>query len=458
MMLLADVTKIKCKFVQEMISYLNRRKYSVSPCIKCKYTYYADALKVLYGGVEDDPNFTSDCLDHDDECSLTTKAGSYTIDLCQQATIGCEDQATITIATTEYDCTSTAQTSHDGQFTGSSYPVIKLTNDSIYIDGEININARLSGVCGPTAPYDRATTTVQAGGCTSSGCSNSYLGLYKFGVNSVGTQAATTYVKSMRVYTTDLFGTLSTSYDLDLDPATSPYYVDDITDCPSCSLVVPSEVQIGDPNFSTAFATLMDNVSIALFGAASKHAIAATGGSSYSILCTAKHNPASTWFGFHTPDFRIEMSNGKVYTSANTLSNFSSAIRFYYDDAVFWDPDTWPSSIFLLDCLEHNPIIGDQVSYATIDRPNSSFNKIKLLSPLGNTSIVVTTNVTQACSPTTLTASYTTLDTVSSVSWKDPMDVEISTTDSATVVDPGVYTFTVNLSNGCAVTKTITVT
>lgn len=151
------------------------------------------------------------------------------------------------------------------------------------------------------------------------------------------------------------------------------------------------------------------------------------------------------------------MSDNTVHTSANNFSNFSTAIRFYYDDVTFWDPDTWPSSIFLLGCLEHTPIIGDQVSYAAINKPSSSFNKITLLSNVGTNGILVTSNITENCTPTTLSATYTTTGTVSGVSWTDPSAVEISTTSVATVDDPGTYTFTVTLENGCVISETILV-
>lgn len=414
---------------------------------------------MLYGGETiDETTVSYTCLEHDDECDLTTKANKYTIVLCESVTAPCEDQASITISSTEYDCTSTASTSNNGQIGGSVLPILTLTDNSPYIDGAININALLSGTCGTPPPYNRSTATVQAGGCTSGGCSNDYLGTYKFSINSSGSHASTIYVKEMKIYTTDSFGTLSTSHTLDLDPATSPYYIDDITDCPGCATVLASEVQIGDPNFTAAFETLMDNVSLALFGSTGLHYLTATGGtSSYHIYCTALHNPSGNWFGLHTPDIRVVMSDNTVHTSANNFSNFSTPIRFYYDAVTFWDPNTWPSSIFLLDCLEHTPVIGDQLSYASINKANSSFNKITLLSNLGTNGILVTSDVTTNCTPTTLSATYTTSGTVSGVSWQDPSSVEISTTSTATVDDPGTYTFTVTLENGCAISETILV-
>ena len=50
-----------------------------------------------------------------------------------------------------------------------------------------------------------------------------------------------------------------------------------------------------------------------------------------------------------------------------------------------------------------------------------------------------------------------TSEAVGSVSWKDPSDVEISTTTSAIASDPGTYTFTVILESGCEISETILV-
>lgn len=85
----------------------------------------------------------------------------------------------------------------------------------------------------------------------------------------------------------------------------------------------------------------------------------------------------------------------------------------------------------------------------------SSFNKISLVSSVAGQALSVSGG--ESCGPTILTAIYTPITDVDSISWEDPTSNEISTTATAVAEDPGEYTFTVNLTNGCSVSETITI-
>lgn len=409
-MLLADVTKIKCKFVTEWIAFLNKRKYSVSACSKCKYTYYADALKVLYGGVEDDPNFTSDCLDHDIECDLTTKANKYpeaTTD-CASGTL-CLNQVSITLAEVGTSCTTTAglSTSFPPTFGTAAYPATFVTDNSSYINGTV-----YKGVQGTSSCAGSGSTQI-TGGCTSGGCSNTHKAQYYLGFRiTQPLPASTTYIKSLRIHYTDSLGTLVSYIDLDLEPG-SIYYSDNVS-CPGCSAVLGSEVQFGNANFGDAFETLMDNVSIALFGSPSLHGITAASLVSVpTITSTAVHNPASYWFGIHYPNARLVLSNNSVYTTINWFGpptsniNKSTPIRFYSADSSF--------VINNYDCAELNVGITDQAVYPRVDLNQSSFNKIVLFSTQTYEPLTIPAQSTTCSGATTLTASYTTTGTVTDV-------------------------------------------
>lgn len=452
MMLLADVTKIKCKFVSEVIAFLNKRKYAVDPCIKCKYTYYADLLKVLYGGEVDDPNVVYECLSHEDECDLTTKANKYSAPVtdCESVALDCSGQITISLAESGETCTQTAGVAKEavGGLFPSAFPKMYVTNNSPYIDGTIWLGATRTGDCGP----GYSSVLIDGGVTQADGAMDIHRSNYQFGFNSTVVMPSTAYLTSMRIYETDTLGTLGAATNLDLDPATSPYYADDVVACPGCATVLSTEVQIGDPNFQDAFATLMNNVSLALFGDASLHGMSAIGGAtSYRIRTKAKHNPSSNWFGIHYPDARIAWSNGVVQTVINGFSNLTTSqqdpLRFY-DNSVSLSP-----SGTQYDCADISLELLDQYTFAAINYPASSFNKIVLLNDSGIKAIGI--DESESCGPTILTATYVTTGTVDSVSWEDPSSAEISTTTIAAAEDPGTYTFTVNLTNGCSLSETI---
>jgi len=268
MMLLADVTKIKCKFVQEIVNFLNKRKYAVDPCIKCKYTYYADLLKVLYGGEEGEGTYANSCLDHDIECDLTTKASKYSEQVTCLSGEQCASQVSITLAQATKSCIGLAET--ENSLCNCKYPTMELTNNSTLVNANIDIVTTFSGSCSNPPTID--TNNIQ-GGCDSSGCNSDNLSYYSFGFNSDSTNivTATSFITKMRVYLSDSGGNLTTMKDLILTPGANDYQVDDPVLCNGCASILDSELQFGDPNFTTAFNTLMDNISLALFGVSGLH-------------------------------------------------------------------------------------------------------------------------------------------------------------------------------------------
>lgn len=287
----ADVLNIKCEFVNKVLAYLSKRRYAVNVCPCTLYPYYARYAKVAI--------IDNDCLDYDDECAITSATKYEHVAVVCTSSTDCNAQVTITLSQEETSCTQVAGLSKTiptgvNSLTSSASATTILTNNSQYVNAYIYLGATSSGTCGSNV----GSTTVN-GGCTSSGCSDDHKFIHWFGMSSVTAVPYNTYIKTLRVYTTDVTGSLSYSIDLDLDPTTSPYYVDDITDCPGCSTVLSNEVQFGNANFSDAFETLMDNVSIALFGSSALHLMRAWGGAPGTgtnllrLRCGTVHNPAS---------------------------------------------------------------------------------------------------------------------------------------------------------------------
>lgn len=438
----ADVLKIKCNFVSEVLRFLNKRKYVIDVCPCILYPYYGE--HGLTSVVD------SDCLSYTNECVLLDNKYSTPTE-CEATLSECDDQLAIALTTTTSPCTLLAYTLNRSN--GSTYPTMFTTDDSIYVNGTLSLKLVATGDC--TVDIDYVTIY---GGASSLGTSDDYkstcaLGHYSPYTSFKGTTAS--YVKSLRVYETDEFGVLiNTPIDLDLDPSTSIYYADTV-DCPGCTALLPSEVELGDPNFTTNFETLMDNVSIARYGSPGFHNISATFFSSsnvYRVFSIAKHNPASYHFGIHRPNGNLwikDPATNKDYIQG--INYFSTgSVKFYYDSSNFSpDPDIY-------DCADITPIIGNQNSAPQYDTSAYSFNYIAFTSPYGTKQINVTSQSTASCSITLLTATYDeTL--VTSVEWLDPSDMVISTSATAAAVNPGVYTFNATLLNGCIATSTITI-
>lgn len=439
MLTLADVTNIKCEFVNKLLAFLNKRKYVVDVCPCTLYPYYARLLKVTTLLT---PDFEAqDCFDFDEQCKVKSKVVAQTPTNCDATTVDCDSQVTITLTQTGETCNATAFVSADGTPTGSAFPTISVDGDEII--GKIWLGAKFTGDC----PNVYSTVLVESGE-TSSGSTDQ--GSYKFGYN-IPVPSATAYVKTLRLHLTDPLGTDIGFIEADLDPATSPYYADDITYCPGCATVSSTEVQFGNSNFPDAFGTLMDNVATA--HSDGNHSLEAVGGLTFKLRCRAYHNPTFALMGLHPTQGRIVLSNGAVYTTCNGFSNLTSSsqdpIRFYYDSATFSPSGTQ------YDCADISPLLTDQVTYPSVNISTSSFNKINLLSTSGTLPLSVTD--TSSCGPTVLTATYTTTETVNSVQWLNPSSNEISTTNIAVADDSGTYTFVVYLANGCSISSEISV-
>jgi hypothetical protein len=457
-MLPADVLKIKCKFVSEVIAYLNRRKYSVSTCIECKYTYYADALKLLYGTttetIGDEVDY--ECLTHAQECSLTTKANKYPeLTTGCEETIPCASQASITLLVEDQSCTSTAETIN--QSCNCKYPTIALNNNSKYIDASIDVKYLFAGEC---ATSKVPTYYTVNGGCDSGSCSDDYRGIYSFGFNSDGNAYITSasFITQMKVFKTDTSGNGANALTLNLNPGTSPYTSDNVN-CSGCAAVDPAELVFGHANFTSAFLTLMDNVALSL-GSYSHEMRAWWTGDKLRVRCTAVHNPTSGYFGLMLSGSNIIISNPSTPTtlSVNAFGDddvypYHRPIKFYEETPVLASPDADFS------CADITAIVGDQVTYPRFNTLNSSFKQIALSVNIGLLPIEVTSGTTETCQRDILTADITLADNIEidSMEWTDPGNAQISTSETAIATDDGTYTFELTLTNGCILTETITI-
>lgn len=426
----ADVLKIQCKYVKDLATYLNARKYFIDgtdDAIVCAY------LQLLQAENES-------CIDDETACTLRELARKFKDASCAQVDeYTCDEQFPVTLKVNDsYSCNYTAALYNS---TGMS-PLMEfsLTNNSDIVTG--TITSKLTSSCNTTPETDvftnqqsytdrpKASTRVSIGG--------------SFG----GALSALSIIKTLRVYETDEFGILiPEAIDLDLAPATSMYYSPSVT-FPDLVTVTPSDVQMGASYavFLEAFENLMDNVSRVRYGVPGKHRLRAhpTNNGTYLNLGSAPvHNPTGHLFGINRAD---------AYIVVDTVigDRTSTNVGFLTPSSVINGTATYPLSCGSITLSIPITSISTPIDYA-----QTSFNKIVLSSNFSSDSIPYTTS-SLTCAAKELVATYSTTNVVS-VAWTNSDDEVLSTTDTVLVSLAGVYTFTVTTSTGCVVSKTITI-
>lgn len=438
----ADALKLKCKFVDSVISFIEQRKFISDLCI-CKL--YKPYNNYLLSTIED-------CLEYEDVCDLTNSVSTYTITEDADPVITeCGSDIPLTLSSSFQSCTYTSQPKNS--INGSAYPEVFLTDDSIYANIRTNI------VVSNTCNSDVITQSI-IGGCVLGNCGDQYLGTLTKGVSFHSADGSisndpNSYFRIIRVYETDSNGQLTNiPIDLNLHYGTSIYYGPSGS-CPGCSTLALADVKFGSATFVTSFNTLMNNVSLARYGVTGKHAIYVTKTGTIvngtEIGISAKNNPAGNWFGLHTPDVYVEVFNTSTSTSkVRTFFNVGYGRPIYLNNNDIGI--TLPCGI-----LEPHVKTTTQATYGYFDVPNASFNSLTLVSPYATSALYNVCCNTMTCNLWTLTATYSSNPLITSVSWTNSLDEEISTTNTVQVAEAGDYTFTINTSNGCTISDTITI-
>lgn len=429
----ADVLKIKCKFVEKMVSFLNKRKYEIDACYCDVLPYFADAqLATVFADAE--------CLDHDDECLLNKKAAKYSDQPeLNPGIVSCSDQVDITLTQSSASCSTSTVVKNS---TGQAYPKIVLYNDELYHDAVLNIE--LTDCDGTTQVEQiRCGCTGTPEVCTDA---NRVSGLMTFTLTTPATTYPGGYINTIRLYETDSNGVLINSpMDLDISPSN----VGTWNACGTCTTVNAADLYFSSGNYATAWVNLMENISKTLYaGDVNLDASIITGSSLWLYQYRIKHNPSSEWLGPNRNDFFVKIYNG------TTLVNPSAALLpFTQGSFLHQEID------FDVDCGTITATADSFAGGGATAGPLANFNYLQFLTQDIPLPISVSSSGDTSCTLVTLTAVYDTDQTVSSVEWLDPLLSTISTTTTAKVNsdDTGEYTFQVTLENGCVVSDTITV-
>lgn len=436
------VTKVTNKFVEQMVLFLKLRTYVVDPCLCMVHTYYAEYLMVT---------LLADCLTYEQQCAIIKKANTYPDPVDNTVTTTeCESSTPVKLKVTGPNtCTFTARPKNS--LDQSGYAEVFTTDNSQYVN--IRSNVVLENNCGQ--PVQSIPIT---GGCVLADCQDAYKGFVQYevgmienvhGSNAVANDA---YFQALKVYKTDANGDLDpTPIILDLNPASSPYYAAGVS-CPGCTALTLAQVKFGHVNFIANFSTLMDNVSLALFGVTGKHLMSASIGGipkRVSVVTKALHNPSGTWFGVHAPDMYV-----RVY---NTLST-SAHVQTTRTKISIYGVKLRRQVTFNTACGSMSPTIKTTTSDTKwfVNTSLTSFNSIVPSTPYSEQPLFGVSDTVESCHTWLLTATYPN-DIVDHVQWLNPGNVEISTTNTAVVTAFGTYTFKLFTTTGCVITKTITI-
>lgn len=429
-MMTADATKFACEFISKVKIYLTQQKYVVEPCLDEIY-YYFSKYKLSTSLV--------DCLEYEDECDLANAAKSlptFIDDNCLNIK-SCGELLDINISQSSQICSYTIGLVNSNGVT-TAFPEIRLENNLVYQNAYVTVKATS---CNEEYTYEASTGCVGAG---TPSCSSDYdvFGTFHYTLKGLQNNSSG-YIKTIRIYETNDDGILNPSY---IDVDVSPSNIAAWTSCPLCSGVTPSNLYFASSNWENAFNVLLDNVAYTLHGA-----LNADWNVDFTLLGVnagirinnrVKHNPTSKWMGINKYDFKVTWVNnlGKVITILKPSITFSSSNAFMSSDFSFTTPcGDITGKVFTLGAAPDTN--GTQSNFNFL-----KLNDTKLESPAMLANVIYPND----CAKTVLTASYITGESVTVVEWLDPNGDFISNDLSITVTTPGVYSFRVELDNGCS--------
>ena len=439
----ADVIKLACAFVEDVISYIKETRYLTDPCldnVSESFSRYKQATTLV------------ECLTHEDECDILGYV-TNPLPYVPPVVLDCDTQITIELSQTSTSCSYWAQPRSVIVGALDAFPVIILEDDTVHQPAFIKMELKTD--CGTIVGSQILESGCDGNDIGPLNCNDAlYKGSYGIGFEFDGViDNPDGYIKTLRVYETDVNGLLNP---IPIDLNVAPSNIAAWTSCPLCSGVDPNDLLFDSPSdqdWKAAFETLMENVSYTRYGALNSNFSFFKGsGNPVHIRFTnkIKHNPLSNWMGFNKDDFYFEYVNdaGDTIPSSDYNFFFNSGKHTLVADYSIPTPCGNTTGRYKLQNVFHS-----NVAIAT-----SNFNFLSLTNPKLSKNGVVVNESQVACTKTTLTAVLTVLSTLDNFQWRDPLGAVITTTELVIEVeDSGIYTFEAILENGCSLSKTITV-
>lgn len=414
----ADAAKLGCDFVKEVIKISKAYRKSVNPKNCDVYEAFANYVKAS--------TFTLYLSPNEVHC-LKLKADSITSTTNDVTTV-CADQVLINISSTTKVCKQTTTLL-------DPYPTVVLVNNNEHPTSSVTL-------VGTSDCSADVTNTVLAGGCTPTTCDEVYRGridIIKNYTLPVGLSYQDAVISSIRLYETDANGGIYTVHDVNLDPATSPYYG---------GVINPDDVKLGSPNFPVAFKTLLNRFIATRPGlTGTRHLIdPRVFGNTLQFLITAKHKP-NRFIGIDKNDSKIFIKS-PIY-GITELTSSGDGYGIYPIHFYGATPTSSP-------CGVYNPLIAAQTSRINFNTAATNFNLIVLASSKALDPLTLT-NSKRDCNIAELKATYSTIGELLTRRWSTSFNSTTYDSDTILADRTGTYYFTITLVGGCVVSKTFTV-
>lgn len=420
----ADVNKLECKLVLDILDYFKCKKTIIEP-----QSEQIGVSLFLYA------SYLTECLTNSQLCQIK----DMVLEPCEPAKdLTCADQLQLSITKVPLQCTISANLV-------DPFPSYVLTDNSPYVD--------IYGLIHNTDSCSYYGTTLAfAGGCTSTGCSTNKLGFYQnIWTHKLTNTWPTAHISYIKVYKTDDLGNIDpTPIDLDLRHGISPYYTTSPS-CPLCVNVPLPDTLISSPNFPTAFAQLLQNAATTIYSNSNPHHdISVTlSGTNLKITQLSRHK-ASEYIGLLDQEtyfnlYDVSASHSWILRPKDvSLQKYAKSIQVYYNAPTLTTP-----------CGPFSPNILDQAIPLNYT-PQTNFAFIGL-PPKASTSLTLTDRLS-TCVYYKLIGKANALVPVTYEQWSVSYTPLIYLGNEVFAQQIGTYYYYVETSTGCSATISETIT
>lgn len=413
----ADVTKLSCEFLKQVVKIHNSYKTSLAPKDDKLNEAFANYVKA---------SFFLPYLSPAQVHCLQDAANKLDEDSTNIESTSCEAQASVKI-------TKSTFTASYGVRMLNTFATPYTVDNSTHIGSYIYLSTPLGN-------------EKVEGGCISSGGSVLCDTVYNASVYNVirynlpsFIDYGNAYITKLKLYETDSSGNFYTSHIVNLDPATSPYY--------ASAGVNPVDVKFSSSNFGISLIKLINAFSATRpsMASTSHYITPSTSGDLLTFVCQCNHYGRRI-LGINKDDTGLSIKSD-IY---GEMSISPSLISLAWQDARFFHKPSYTTNCGML-----TPTITGTAGFS-FDPINSNYNRIAFSSSTSTYTNFTLTGNTQTCQYVRLTASYSTIGEVTERYWTTSYDPTRLYSDSIDTNRTGSFYFTIVLDNGCTITKTYT--
>jgi len=430
MLTTADVRKLRCNFVQEVVEYFKCKTYSISCCTDAAEKAFVD-YKLA--------SFTDCDIPLAEQCRLSElKVVDYYKD-CENIFAGtsCTNQGILTLSQSSFLTTYTPSLANT--VNGSSFAHMSLTDNSTTHVSNPALTFKVTKQDGSSF----YSSNVLFGDALIGG-SNTTLSPVSFSTSVeiyLGSGSLNSYIHELQFYRTNANG-IREPYPINVYIGPNSNYFS----CPGCTTVNPDNIYFHKGAIAAgAITTAIRNAILTISGSASYIDVSTLiTPSKVTIYTTVKHNPSGIWYGFDPEYFSVAYATPSFFTYGGVFKAVSSSTSLGKKFTV-----TYPCGAVTYQAPNVN---------SNLAATGTSFNKVVLPSPYNLTPSSFFPTDQIKCKTVVLTASVATSNTPVTYNWTfNGSSVGTTATINVPAANDGTYTCVATLSTGCTLTKTIVV-